>query len=1021
MKLILKRKCSAMGWYLLFPLCLFSINQLQAQNCHAYFGYSNTNNGVTVNFHDSAWASTYHWDFGDNSTSNLANPSHTYQSEGSYTVCQVVYNSDSTCIDTFCENIVVKKPCKAELQVSEISVGTYNFTSKFSLLGLDATWDFGDGSQLAKGKSAKYTYALSDTFTACLTTYNQLTGCRDTSCLDVLVKPYCKANFYAQQTTDRYVLKMDNRSQVLGNMKSVWSFGDGDSAFNNSPTHDFPTKDYYNVKLVVSDSLGTCKDSISHQVYVRGDCWASFNTYKTSNPFELELTNASGGNAPKYSWQFGDGSSSTLQTPKHVYANRGRYLVSLVVEGAKGRCKDSTSRMVTISGTCNYRLEYRPVSADSLTMRFEVTSKDTLHASARWYMNGVFRSWKYTNLVDTYRFNTSKRHLVTATVTNALGCIDSVYALIPVGTAKCIADFKVELDTSLKNAVKFINYGLGHKYYWTFGDSTNSFAQNPKHQFSKPGTYKVCLEAENKTGLCYDQYCDNVEITNSCKPSLSAIDNGAGGVRLQINNHSRSSSYRMDIGKGMTPNFRFRNYANIKFTKPDTHNICVAAFGSAPYCLDTSCLSIVVAPECKAEFSVINDKENRFRFTNLSKVLGDDFECKWDFEWTNFTHTDVRNFALNFPRNGTYTATLIVVDKTNQLSDTFSKTIVVQPTCSARIDVETFNQSHQVRTIVDYKKDIFAFEWKFNDTAKYKTDTADFTYKTRGAKTVYYSYANHDSTCWVEDSVEVVVSGLCQVDFDIVRLSNPYGIRFKMKGDDYGSARWEFGDGSHSNGSATVHHLYRSSGTYKVFLTHKNKYGCRDSISKWVVVKGCYAEFKFLNHKSDSGNLVIENTSSVQGTSNFTWDFGDGNTSNQKSPSHSYSQHGTYKICLIVNEASCVDTFCRSFKSDTLKGYNVNRPPKIRVEGGIIKGIEEESNRLEIAPHPNPFKTSFYINSLEIELVELYTLTGQLMSTELLTNPDGAMVKAPGLESGIYLLRITTPTGLVHQTRVMKL
>lgn len=1006
---------------MLIPLCLFSFYQIQAQNCSAYFGYSNTNNGFTVNFHDSAQASTYHWDFGDKSTSNLASPSHTYKTLGAYTVCQVVYNADSSCIDTFCENIVVKKPCEAELRVTELSGATFNFTSKFSLLGLDVTWDFGDGSQIAKGKSVQHTYTSSDTFTACLLTYDKLSGCRDTSCANVPVKPYCKADFSYGQITDWYTLKMNNRSQVLGSMKSVWSFGDGDSAFTDNPTHDFPTKDYYTVKLLVSDSLGTCKDSTSQQVYIRGDCWASFYTYGSANPFELQVTNGSSGNAPKYSWKFGDGNSSTLQAPKHVYAKRGKYLVSLVVEGAKGRCKDSTSRMVTISGTCDFQLKSRPISADSLTMRFEVTSKDTLRASARWYVDGVFRGWKQTALVDTYRFATSKRYLVSAAVVNELGCMDSVHALIPVGTAKCLADFKVKLDTSKKNAVRLTNYGLGHKYYWSFGDSTNSFSENPKHQFAKPGTYKVCLEAESKTGLCYDQHCETIEITNSCKPNLSFTNNGAGEVILKVNNHSRTSNYRLDLGKGGRPGFDYYNNAKIKFTRPDTHNVCVTAFRSNPYCLDTSCITIVVPSECKANFSVSHDKDNRYSFTNLSKVLGDDFECKWDLGWTNFIHTQVSNFRLNFPRNGTYTVTLIVVDKTNQLSDTFSRVIVVKPTCLARVELESFNQSYRVKTFVDYKKDISAFEWVFADTAKYVADTVNFTYGSRGEKTVYFSYANKDTTCWVHDSAEVVVAGLCKVDFDIVRLSNPYGIRVKMKGDDYWSGRWEFGDGGRSGRGAMTHHLYGSSGTYKVTLAHTNKYECRDSISKWVSVKGCFAEFKFLNHKSDSGNLVLDNTSSNSSSLNFTWDFGDGNTSTQKTPTHSYAQHGTYEICLIADETNCADTFCRSFKSDTLKGYNANRPPKLTVERGIVIGVQSGLSNLDVETYPNPFKTSFQVTGVEIERIELYTITGQMMSTEVLISSNGTIVQAAELESGIYLLRITTPKGRVLQKRVMKL
>lgn len=67
--------------------------------------FSSSDSLLTVNFSDnsSGGATSYFWDFGDGNTSTQANPSHTYASSGSYTVCQVVTNSCGT--DSMCQQV----------------------------------------------------------------------------------------------------------------------------------------------------------------------------------------------------------------------------------------------------------------------------------------------------------------------------------------------------------------------------------------------------------------------------------------------------------------------------------------------------------------------------------------------------------------------------------------------------------------------------------------------------------------------------------------------------------------------------------------------------------------------------------------------------------------------------------------------------------------------------------------------------------------------------------------------------
>jgi gliding motility-associated-like protein len=64
-------------------------------------------------------------------------------------------------------------------------------------------------------------------------------------------------------------------------------------------------------------------------------------------------------------------------------------------------------------------------------------------------------------------------------------------------------------------------------------------------------------------------------------------------------------------------------------------------------------------------------------------------------------------------------------------------------------------------------------------------------------------------------------------------------------------------------------------------------------------------------------NPVINFTDMSQNPASWLWDFGDpgsgaANTSTQQNPSHTYSDEGTFKVCLTVTSVEgCVDSVCR--------------------------------------------------------------------------------------------------------------
>jgi gliding motility-associated-like protein len=134
---------------------------------------------------------------------------------------------------------------------------------------------------------------------------------------------------------------------------------------------------------------------------------------------------------------------------------------------------------------------------------------------------------------------------------------------------------------------------------------------------------------------------------------------------------------------------------------------------------------------------------------------------------------------------------------------------------------------------------------------------------------------------------------------------------------------WDFGDNSPrvTTGAGTVFHTYSSPGTYTVRLVLNDDTFCNspDSLVRQIRVASLVkADFESPGTGCAPYNAVFNNISA--GGSQFTWDFGDGTTSTEVSPTHLYATAGTYTITLVaVDSATCNITDTTTY---TITVYN---------------------------------------------------------------------------------------------------
>jgi gliding motility-associated-like protein len=134
-----------------------------------------------------------------------------------------------------------------------------------------------------------------------------------------------------------------------------WSFGDGGNATLRNPAHTYGAAGSYNVVLVVTSSSG-CVDSVKRVVAVNPIPNVAFSadTLLGCAPLCVTFTDASTvatGKITGWSWNFGDGSTSTSQNPTNCYKNAGMFTVNLTATSDSGcSAKFMVPNMISVYG-----------------------------------------------------------------------------------------------------------------------------------------------------------------------------------------------------------------------------------------------------------------------------------------------------------------------------------------------------------------------------------------------------------------------------------------------------------------------------------------------------------------------------------------------------------------------------------------------------------------------------------------------------------------------------------------------
>lgn len=165
-----------------------------------------------------------------------------------------------------------------------------------------------------------------------------------------------------------------------------------------------------------------------------------------------------------------------------------------------------------------------------------------------------------------------------------------------------------------------------------------------------------------------------------------------------------------------------------------------------------------------------------------------------------------------------------------------------------------------------------------------------------------------------------------------------------------------------------------------------------DNLTTWFIPN--YDPLASFNSVVNNNSVSFSNSS--QNSVVYNWDFGDGTFSNEENPTHIYTTTGNFTVQLTTTNCGKTSVITQNITINTLNDFDFNLD-KIKI-------------------YPNPVDAILSIeNGAEIEKITIYDFTGKIIQTHFNNNNHSVLLNVSTLTSGIYLLKITSATGIVNK------
>jgi PKD repeat protein len=491
---------------------------------------------LTVKFADrsigspTAWA----WDFGDGTTANIQNPTHTFTTAGSYDVKLTVTRSDTT--DSTMQIINVGGVPNTDFVGSPLEINVnepVKFTDKTTNAPTAWTWNFGDTAE-STYQNPSHSYQLKGIYTVSLATRNE--NGRDVEVkknyINVGVGP--KAEFrpvvspYHTYNVPKLVNFVDQSEGLPTSW--AWDFGDGATSTEQNPQHVYMDEGTYTVKLTVKNNFGEDTKVRTDLITVGGGAAVEFTADATTVGVGriVSFTDLSTMSPTSWVWEFGDGTTGAGSNPDHAYHAVGVYDVTLTASNLYQTNSRTKNMYITVMNIPRADFVADKTRGGS-TMDVKFMDKSTGAPTAWKWDFGDGATSSEQNPMHTY--TTIGIYTVTLTASNTNGSDTTSKTDYIVTTLAPVAEFKADRQVGKAPfIVTFTDLSKGEptKWVWEFGDGTSSYEQNPRHIYMKEGSYDVRLTVTNQYGS------DSIFKTSASAPATAVVDTTAAPATAPV-------------------------------------------------------------------------------------------------------------------------------------------------------------------------------------------------------------------------------------------------------------------------------------------------------------------------------------------------------------------------------------------------------------------------------------------------------------------------------------------------------
>ncbi len=745
------------------------------------------------------------------------------------------------------------------------------------------------------------------------------------------------ASFSSDKTTGCAPLMVNFSNTSINAISYQWNFGNSNTSTATNPSSVFLTPGTYVVKLIAI-GVGGLKDSIVHTITIVNDPTAGFTAFPLAaceDVNSISFTNSSS-NAATYTWDFGDGTSSTATNPTHTYFDPGTYNIKLIATSTYGCQKiEIKNSYITIYAQPQSQFTAVTTSACDINTLFHFSATTPNITNWMWDLGDGQTS---TQQNPSHQYSSAGNYNVSLIVTNTNGCSDTLSRSNFINIGNTLIPSFTMSDTSGCSPLP-INFNCtvpnATTWNWNFGDGTTATLKSPSHIYSNPGSYSITLTVTTQSG-CNGTvtFPDFVVVDQLPIPDFSVVqDSGCAPFTAQmINLSTGASSYNWAFGNLTSSNL---NNPPITFTQGGYFSVTLTAISpnNCPVSLTKVQYIKVFAPGAGFQATPkIGCPGMTVQFTNTSSQSN-----LISYFWTfgdGITST-LQNPSHTYNSIGSFPVSL-VVENSFGCRDTVYRVnyiTVINPTTNYTTPDTVKICLGDPHVFVDPTTGSNQWTWHFGDGSTSSDQNPSYTYNVIGNYTVtlntsmpggcaqsFNPYAYVMVIPYIKKPIDLNLTGACK----------PYTVNFSTSTQNAISYHWNFGDGDTSV-IAAPSHTYLNPGSYNISLTIIIGSGCITQVDT-IIMLGHINPAKASSYNDCIGDNILF---SVGDSSLFTsaiWYFGDGKTAPYFNYWHSYSSETTFQPYLItIDLTGCIDTFY------TNKAIIINNPdPDFNVSNPIV-------------------------------------------------------------------------------------